>query len=264
MLLSPTSKRILYRAFLGGMILVLCAGCSPYQQKTTASTRSNDHCLLLKALQEQDDNKASLLLKQGYSPNEHYTEEISEYDSDHSGLEITHGTALMIACANGNLKMVRELLSYGANPNHVDNIGVSALIYVCGSTSVEQVPSIILELLKHGANIDHADQQGWTPLIEAARSGTEECVKLLLGKGAKVDFQDNMGRTALMFASNRWAPRIMQSLLQAGASPKKRDYQKHTAIDYIQMDVIDYSMAWRPTDMTQAELLKVLKQADTR
>ncbi|MDP7463138.1 MAG: ankyrin repeat domain-containing protein, partial [SAR324 cluster bacterium] len=56
--------------------------------------------------------------------------------------------------------------------------------------------------LDNGANINQPSQSGSTALIEAAREGRTETVKLLLQHGADPALKDRFGRTAFDEAEN--------------------------------------------------------------
>ncbi|OQR93672.1 hypothetical protein ACHHYP_02359 [Achlya hypogyna] len=80
----------------------------------------------------------------------------------------------------------------------------------------------IVELLVHlGADVDAVDSVlgKTTPLIEAARAGRLEIVKLLLDEGACVSHQDCHGDTALHWAARRgWNSLVMHMVRFAEAS----------------------------------------------
>lgn len=80
-------------------------------------------------------------------------------------------------------------------------------------------PLIVETLLKKGAYIDasNIEEGGVTALMEAARKGRLEVVKLLIEKGANINAGDNEGRKALHCAVYGGNTDVMQTLLKAGA-----------------------------------------------
>lgn len=56
-------------------------------------------------------------------------------------------TPLIIACVNGNLKMVEILLLMGADPNHVDSYGTNPLMnaYISNSVNREKIAKLLIE-----------------------------------------------------------------------------------------------------------------------
>jgi len=89
-------------------------------------------------------------------------------------------------------------------------------------------------LLDEGVDINAKDERGWTPLHFAARTGSVEVVRTLLGRGADVNAKckgpvDQNG-TALMIALYRWngvptneeSEAIVTALLAKGADVNER------------------------------------------
>ena len=60
---------------------------------------------------------------------------------------------------------------------------------------------VVKLLIEKGAEVNHTNAAGGTALISASRNGHEEVVKLLIEKGAEVNRIGQAGVTALMTAS---------------------------------------------------------------
>lgn len=149
-------------------------------------------------------------------------------------------TALHLACLEGHLGIVKQLLRAGAAINPQTDLGDAPLalatlqghgeivrllldqgadpnLGVPGETPLTlalQIPSPLGEtltalLLKFGAVPQGAD------LIGAAEAGEREKVRLLLEAGAPVNAQDKTGATALMRASFRGRREVVVQLLTA-------------------------------------------------
>ncbi len=67
------------------------------------------------------------------------------------------------------------------------------------------------------ADLDHVDQQQRQALHKAARSGSEEVVRLLLDAGAFVDAEDNQCYTPLLLAEKHGHRAVVAQLLAANA-----------------------------------------------
>lgn len=89
-------------------------------------------------------------------------------------------TALLWACANGQLTTIEYLLKNGANPCAQGNKGENALLFACCFGYVD----IAKLLLKIGMDVNYTDESGSTALMYAANNNHPSCVKLLLECGA--------------------------------------------------------------------------------
>jgi len=105
---------------------------------------------------------------------------------------------LVIACREGNIEVVRDLLKKGADPN---------------ATDIPKNPFSLSLLIQES-----------TPLIEACKNGHIEIVSLLLENGADpqktTDFTDN---TPIIFACKNNYQDIVLLLLERGADPESYD-----------------------------------------
>ena len=89
-------------------------------------------------------------------------------------------TLLMVAACFGKVACVRRLLAAGANANHVNRSGRSALVYACLGPDLPKHNTAILEaLLKHGASHGLRDA-----LEAAALLGRRPEVRVLVAAGA--------------------------------------------------------------------------------
>ncbi|GBG23794.1 Ankyrin repeat domain-containing protein 50 [Hondaea fermentalgiana] len=162
-------------------------------------------------------------------------------------------TALMIACANGHLEMVKLLLKRGAEVDMQDHKGRRALAYsaneaciqcllehsvrlgpraisdeeLLGIVSSRGCTSMVKELLEKGVNVNCKDRGGFTPLMRAA-SGTTYAkaktlenknfvtiAKSLVSQGAEVNAVNKRGQTALELTACK---NLAHFLLDQGAT----------------------------------------------
>ncbi|KAK7604043.1 hypothetical protein V9T40_004316 [Parthenolecanium corni] len=102
-------------------------------------------------------------------------------------------TCLHIACHEGQLKLVRFLLSIGATPEAQDAEGDTALHYATyGNQS-----AVIDMLLNHGMNVNIVNKNLCSALHIAVNKQFRQCVKVLLRHGCDSNLQDSFGDTAL-------------------------------------------------------------------
>lgn len=129
-------------------------------------------------------------------------------------------TALHTSCANGNIAIVRQLLSYKSQIEALTNKGHTPLHLAVHSGS----PEIVLELIKHGANVNAATQfEKSTPLHMAAEKGFARITQYLLHAGAKANALDILERTPLHAAAMSGRTDVGLLLLNAGAKIKLLD-----------------------------------------
>jgi ankyrin repeat protein len=96
------------------------------------------------------------------------------------------GTALIAAAHLGHDGVVRTLLRAGAPPDHVNNLGWTALIesIVLGDGGPRHVATL-KALIDAGADVNLADRSGTTPLALARSRGYDAMVALLERAGAR-------------------------------------------------------------------------------
>ncbi len=158
--------------------------------------------------------------------------------------------ALLNAAKDGYPTLVKLLLDAGANVNHQDKDGQTALTKatsgLIGAVSGVYSPvmlNIVRMLLAARANPNIQDKYGTTPLIFAVKYENIELVKLLLDAGANVNHQNKDGDTALIMASGdefwnylcrRTSSYIMADiiklLLAKGANPNFQNHLGMTAL----------------------------------
>ncbi|EGB10783.1 hypothetical protein AURANDRAFT_22203, partial [Aureococcus anophagefferens] len=171
----------------------------------------------------------------------------------------TGGTALLVACAAGNVLLADELLQRGAEANHENLRGHTALSWacVCGADGVvdlllrngadprrptkleQRTPLVhaaqhghakVLQILwRAGAMINAETKRGRTPLIEAAKEGHLATCRYLVDRGARrprVDGENRYGHTALTMAVVKGRFDVVQALLDRGAKADRRSLNK--------------------------------------
>jgi len=109
------------------------------------------------------------------------------------------------------------------------NLGIE-LIEAAKAGNLERVKV----LLSKGVDPNTRGKEDATPLIIASARGHIEVVKLLLDKGAQVNAQDasTMKLTSLMVAAFRGHARLVELLLDKGADPNIKDWREMPAMNY--------------------------------
>jgi uncharacterized protein len=144
------------------------------------------------------------------------------------GLKIE--TPLISASIAGDVAMVNELISHGADVNKDLDwiVGDSPLIYACAGGHTATVAALLLA----GADVnDKTKKDGTTALMYAILQRSESVVRLLLRGGADVNARDVVGSTALHIAAEKAGHDSMVRLLIAsGADVNARDNSGETAL----------------------------------
>ena len=118
---------------------------------STASSSSRP--LLLEAVKELDVETTRQMLAQGADPN--------------VAFEPTQQTPLLLAALLGNMEIMRMLIDKGADINHVDNGGFTALTYAAKEGHYD-IAKMLVDL---GAELDHRVKiPGKKNALEYARS----------------------------------------------------------------------------------------------
>lgn len=132
------------------------------------------------------------------------------------------------AVADGDLKLVTELIAKGADVNDKEgNSPNIAPLFIAVETGN---PEITETLLNFGAKVNARDEEKKTPLMYLDDDASAELVRLLVKHGAKVNLTDEEGNTALMHAAEFSKPEIVQELISNGARINMRNEDGDTAL----------------------------------
>ena len=156
----------------------------------------------------------------------------------HTGAEVNGQsdlgrTALMIAARKaGTVPILELLLDSGADPNTRDQRGVTAIMDAARAGDADSIKV----LLERDAVVNAVRKNGRTALMTAVRSRRLAAVRVLLDNGADVNVQAAKGPgsnsldTALTMAAARGVPEIVKALLERGADSTARNELGYTAL----------------------------------
>ncbi len=119
-----------------------------------------------------------------------------------------HCVPLAGAARSGSPGVVQALLGAGANPNHLDSLGMNPLHWACDYNVIrtaEDRQAIVQMLVDAGAHVNEqaANNYNITPLHLAAYWSPLQTVRVLLVAGADVNLKDGEGKTPLDWAKAR-------------------------------------------------------------
>lgn len=128
-------------------------------------------------------------------------------------------TPLMFAAASGQVQMVRQLLSRGAETDTVS--AESYALPALHRAAQEGHLAVVRALLAHGAGLEFVSNKGATALWEAVKHGQYAVVSELLARGADARGQQlqlsGMVKPLVIEAVQQKDTRILKALVQAGA-----------------------------------------------
>ncbi|PSK60515.1 Palmitoyltransferase akr1 [Elsinoe australis] len=158
--------------------------------------------LLDYAIQGASSRIVQLLLDSGSDPNLTY---------DQSSM-----SPLQSAFMRGRLDIARHLINAGADIDHVDQDGFSALSYLWVVDEPLQNSANFLRLCSTNSfeAVNSADSRGWSPLHRAAAIGTSEDIDEFIRLGASIDMRTQWyGWTPLFFAASHDNVATFEALL---------------------------------------------------
>lgn len=145
----------------------------------------------------QDEEGASILilaLQNDHRNNRSELLELVDFLMHQTSLDINlrshnKASALMWAVYYNQLEIVERLIHKGANVNHQDENGNTALIFVAESMSnfTAQSEEILHRLIDAGINLNHANDAGANALVQAAEAQCFPMIKKLVEAGALIE-----------------------------------------------------------------------------
>jgi ankyrin repeat protein len=120
-------------------------------------------------------------------------------------------SALHLAAAYGDPKMIRVLLSFGADPNDAPKTVSHTPLFFASRAPFENAEL----LLARGADINARAKHGATVLHSAAAYGNEDWIDFLLAHGANPDIQTDARQTPWAIAVRHGRDRAAQRITDA-------------------------------------------------
>lgn len=127
-------------------------------------------------------------------------------------------TALHTAVMKGKTECVELLVKHGASVLGGDRNGWTSLHMACAEGNLD-ILRILVSSLPPQTSLDiQAGPEAMTPLMSAAHSGRVSCFEFLVSKGASVSCKDTGHWTALHMACNTENIPMLQALINASPS----------------------------------------------
>ncbi|XP_063756939.1 protein phosphatase 1 regulatory subunit 12A isoform X6 [Eleginops maclovinus] len=186
-------------------------------------------------------------------------------------VRFAQGAVFMAACSAGDREEVAALLRQGADINHANIDGLTALHQACIDENAEMVQFLV----ESGSDVNRGDNEGWTPLHAAASCGFIQITKYLIEHGAQVGAVNSEGELPLDVATEDAMERLLKGEIkkQAIDVDKARKEEERVMLQDA-MAVLAKSGTLTPHPNTKAtalhvaaakgyiEVLKVLLQCD--
>ncbi|KAM7414705.1 hypothetical protein PAMA_019492 [Pampus argenteus] len=121
-------------------------------------------------------------------------------------VRFAQGAVFMAACSAGDREEVAALLRQGADINHANIDGLTALHQACIDENAEMVQFLV----ESGSDVNTGDNEGWTPLHAAASCGFIQIVKYLIEHNAHVGAVNSEGELPLDVATEDAMERLLK------------------------------------------------------
>jgi ankyrin repeat protein len=141
-----------------------------------------------------------------------------------SWVDFTGQTPFLRAALAGDVRTMRLLLDFHADPNIATFNGTTPLMAAAGvnwtvSQTFDEGPAQLLEAVKLaqslGNDVNATNDMGLQAVHGAANRGSDDIIRFLVEKGARLDVADKQGRTPLV-----WAKGVFLATHPPEAKPK--------------------------------------------
>jgi ankyrin repeat protein len=119
----------------------------------------------------------------------------------------------MTSVKESNYRIAKLLIDFGADVNHHDMKGKTALMISTQNDHSEMCKLLV----ESGADVNHSDKEGKTSLMISAEKGFSEICRTLLESGADVNQNDNDDNSPIFFSSKSGYSEISTLFLKHGA-----------------------------------------------
>ncbi|XP_062403012.1 protein phosphatase 1 regulatory subunit 12A isoform X4 [Sardina pilchardus] len=122
-------------------------------------------------------------------------------------VRFNQGAVFMAACSAGDREEVAALLRQGADINHANIDGLTALHQAC----IDENSEMVQFLVESGSDVNRGDNEGWTPLHATASCGFIQIAKYLIEHGAHVGTVNSEGELPLDVATEDAMSRLLKA-----------------------------------------------------
>ena len=144
-------------------------------------------------------------------------------------LDAEGNNMLMWAARGGSKRVIKLCLRHGMNINAINNSGENAMVQLIRANYLGQ--DVVLDyMLSKGATHKSQDFTGSSPLMEAARLGRIDCMKLLLNCDANINHTDYDGCSILQVAAAANQVQCVNLLLDLKVDVDHRDHDGSTVL----------------------------------
>ncbi|XP_043083735.1 protein phosphatase 1 regulatory subunit 12A isoform X2 [Puntigrus tetrazona] len=169
-------------------------------------------------------------------------------------VRFAQGAVFMAACSAGDREEVAELLRQGADINHANIDGLTALHQACIDENAEMVQFLV----ESGSDVNRGDNEGWTPLHAAASCGFIQIAKYLIEHGARVGAVNSEGELPLDVATEDVMGRLLKAeIKKQGIDVDQARREEERVMLQDAMAVLAGSGSLVPHPNTQATALHV-------
>ncbi|XP_072528428.1 protein phosphatase 1 regulatory subunit 12A isoform X2 [Salminus brasiliensis] len=169
-------------------------------------------------------------------------------------VRFAQGAVFMAACSAGDREEVAELLRQGADINHANVDGLTALHQACIDENAEMVQFLV----ESGSDVNRGDNEGWTPLHAAASCGFIQITKYLIEHGAQVGAVNSEGELPLDVATEDAMERLLKGeIKKQGVDVDRARKEEERVMMQDAAAVLSGSGSLAPHPNTQATALHV-------
>ncbi|XP_029909511.1 protein phosphatase 1 regulatory subunit 12A isoform X2 [Myripristis murdjan] len=169
-------------------------------------------------------------------------------------VRFAQGAVFMAACSAGDREEVAALLRQGADINHANIDGLTALHQACIDENAEMVQFLV----ESGSDVNRGDNEGWTPLHAAASCGFIQISKYLIEHGAHVGAVNSEGQLPLDVATEDAMERLLKGeIKKQGIDVDKARKEEERIMLQDAMAVLAGSGTLTPHPNTKATALHV-------
>ncbi|XP_041652642.1 protein phosphatase 1 regulatory subunit 12A isoform X2 [Cheilinus undulatus] len=168
---------------------------------------ATDHSRSEAAKQRRQDQLQRWLGSETDQTESEARESLSGSGTRRAKVRFAQGAVFMAACSAGDREEVAALLRQGADINHANIDGLTALHQACIDENAEMVQFLV----ESGSDVNRGDNEGWTPLHAAASCGFIQIAKYLIEHGAHVGAVNSEGELPLDVATEDAMERLLKA-----------------------------------------------------